>query len=1386
MALITKEEAERQVYGRSEPHIYSFRIDDAPNYTKVGDTYRPIYVRKKEWEDIFGTLKDFTHYKASVKNNVYVRDYAVHQYLLNKKGNDIRMSASQSKNFGLPYYSREFFNGVITPDDVDEALRDIKQKYEDGNFLEYDYYDVNQTEKTTNEKQTFKLREDQEEVVKRFVNARNINAENNKKNKLLMYAVMRFGKSFTAMHCALAMDAKHIVIVSAKKDVINEWKQTVKNHIDFEKYEFFTTENLATIDLAKVDKYVVCLTLQGLQKEIRERERQLFSQKIDLLIIDEAHYGAGGDIQGRIVANSGNDIAENKDTEKDEECVVDAAAVEKMIEEHHLDVDTKLFLSGTPYHILWSNEFDDESIIATKRYVDIIKKKREIAKKLEEENRPEWENEYYGFPEMLRFAFNLNSNDQAIVDKLKEYGYSAALSELFRTEKEDSKYKFVHEKDVLKVLKAIDGKSKEAGILDILNFSAAKEDRICRHIVMTFNQKSMCNAMESLILDNENVFKNLNSQNYKIINISGKGHNPDIKDVQDQIKQYEKAGQKTISLTVRRMMTGVTVPEWDTMIMFKSTKSPEEYDQAIFRLQSAHTKKTFINENCKNTEEKYVVEDLKPQTIVVDFDLNRMFHVQEYSSMLQGYGTSEEHSIREKLENDIKYAPIIAVNAEGGIKQVEAIDIVKEITAYSKDKGIVEEVNGLPFDVFALKNNDEFLKIVLAQNELRDSKGNKFDSKAYTGPDTDIDLEKVKDFLNSQEGIINNNTNSPTKKEKENIDGLKNKYKMLVSKLLFFAFLSEDSIETCKGILEHIESSDPNKRIAKNLGLNKKLVETFINAINESFRAQIDEKIGKANILSQDDDLLGVDKVLVSLNKFDRFSDSEVATPIETCSNMLNAIGIENLVNIVNSGNKILDIASKHGEFAYALYNLLKGKVGEDQLKNTIYSIPTSPIAYEFTRKLYSQLRMSEENIADFTYNEKYGPYALLELKKLNTRGNPTKEIDCEKITRILSQKKPFNEIKLSDEPQEGETEMIKIDAIVGNPPYTQIVEKDVDSSASKQLFQEFIIIATKVEPKIVSLITPSRWFVGGEQAGYFPKLRKYLKENNHVKTLVHYPNHKDIFPSVNIPGGVNYFVYDRDYTGKTQFIVMRDKKIVDDKKRDLFENGFDIVFADRRLFSIVKKVITSNFVPFNTIVGEWNSFGIVGKKEVLLSVSQEKSFEGAVTLWCAYEEKRYTNINNITSGLDRLNCWKVFTSKGNGGAGTLQDDKEVSIIGKSYVAGEMAACTDSLIPVGKFETEDEAINCCNYMKTKFLRCMVGVLKVSQNIYQNVYKMVPLQDFSNNSDIKWKELSLTDIDAEAKEKYGYDINQLDAALYKKYNLDLDEIAYIESMIKPME
>ena len=334
--------------------------------------------------------------------------------------------------------------------------------------------------------------------------------------------------------------------------------------------------------------------------------------------------------------------------------------------------------------------------------------------------------------------------------------------------------------------------------------------------------------------------------------------------------------------------------------------------------------------------------------------------------------------------------------------------------------------------------------------------------------------------------------------------------------------------------------------------------------------------------------------------------------------------------------------------------------------------------------------------------------------------------------------------------------------AIVGNPPY----QEQIDSSRSlaKQHFPMFIETGIKLNPDYLSLITPARWFTADAQDNSFPKLRSFVKDNNHFAIMSSYIG-KNLFPSTDL-STVSAFLWDKTHTGDCCFIEHFGEENTLD--RPLFEKGLDIILPSNNIVSILKKVLTNNHVPLNSITTGRDAFGIVGKN--FAEKSSELYFDGAASVQCAYEEIRYYDKSLIQKNIPILNSWKIFTSKGNGGAGLLTDGKPVTIIGKAFVAGPNTACTDSLIPFGCFDNKVEAINLQKYFSSKFLRFLVGVLKVSQNLYQNVYEFVPIQDFSEKSDINWYK----------------PIAEIDSQLYKKYGLSEIEIDYIDQIIKPME
>lgn len=516
------------IVGRIEPKIYAFTTETVPNYLKVGDTYRPVETRLEEWRRCFSQLVKRYEGSAMLDKERYFRDYAVHWFLEYVKG---KRRLEEDDIPGLPYYSREFFEGA-TEEDVEAAMTDIRKSFED-NDGRYTFYEAkgNKADYHYERTESYEPRQNQRKAIGRFMKAYGEGRHN-----LLMYAVMRFGKSFTAMCCALAMEARRVVIVSAKADVREEWKRTVESHKKFDGYVFLDSGQLRNADRGIYNdgekKKVVFLTLQDLSGEdIKEWHQPIFSSEADLLIIDETHYGARAEELGKVLRQEGlsdkeirNEIhgtgkdsqADNKQQEGEE--VFSYADTAEQYDDNKqlkkLKARVRLHLSGTPYRILMGDEFKEDDIVAFCQYADIVREKEEWDKdNLNKDEVEEWDNPYYGFPQMVRFAFNLNEASMRRMEELKKEGAEAAFSKIFRPKslaRSNTGHKvFIYEEEVLGLLRAIDGTETDSNVFGFLDYEGIKQGMMCRHIVMVLPFSASCDAMERLLTSHREDFRTL-------------------------------------------------------------------------------------------------------------------------------------------------------------------------------------------------------------------------------------------------------------------------------------------------------------------------------------------------------------------------------------------------------------------------------------------------------------------------------------------------------------------------------------------------------------------------------------------------------------------------------------------------------------------------------------------------------------------------------------------------------------------------------------------------------------------------------------------------------------------------------------------------------------
>lgn len=1276
---------------------------------------------------------------AKINEDLFFRDHSIHKFLVDEKHKARLLAINVPEGI---YFSNEFFENTHV-DEVEEAIEDIKQSYEnkENKYLLYNVKDASPDNFTFARVETYKPRPNQSITIENFKKAVKKGRTN-----LLMYAVMRFGKSFTSMCYAKEIKSKLVVVVSAKADVELEWKKTVESHVDFSEYVFLTSKHLKrdnkiVTNTLKTKKVVVFLTLQDLQGEVlKDKHKEIFKRKIDLLIIDETHFGARAEQYGKVLLPV-DDIKAMKH-KNDSDDFVEANEADEQIKV--LDAKVRLHLSGTPYRILIGSEFTKDDIIAFYQFSNIVDDQEEWNNKyLLNDDYQEWDNPYYDFPQMIRFAFNPNESSLRKMEQLKNSGVTYALSELFRPVSiiKDSvnnlHKKFKNEDEVLDLFKIIDGSKDDSNILGFLNYEKIKEGNMCRHIVIVLPYCASCDSLECLINEHKDEFLNL--KEYEIINISGVDNQNlyrSTKDIKNKIKECENNSIKTITLTVNRRLTGSTVEYWDTMIYLKNTASPQEYDQAIFRLQNQYIK-TYENE--KGDVIKY---NMKPQTLLVDFDPARLFVMQEQKAQIYNVNVDESGNskLEERLRRELEISPIIMLNHNKMIKITPA-DILEEISNYSKNKGVVDEASSLPVDL-GLMQYEDILKEINSQGKLGSKEG--LSIKPGEGEGNNIDTPEQDDRNDNTDENPNHPNTNPVEEKEDAYKDFKERFKMYYARILFFAFLT-DEVKSVDDIISVIDKKD-NRRISKNLSLDKSILKTIRKYINKFYLSQLDYKIQNLNNLSKDTSLTPLERAKNAIAKFDRLSNSEVITPDKICKEMIDSLPLEAL-----KSGKILDIASKSAEFAFAVYSRLINEVGHDALKDVVYSIPTSSHAYEFTRKIYTTLGLNIDNIS-----VNFNSYDLVNVVSDNS------EIDYLKISKILGQNKKFSSIKIEDKIKGGK--VMKFNVVVGNPPYQELISSSKEnSSLGKQLFPDFIMLSINLKPDYSSLITPARWFTGDAQDKSFIKLREFLRNNCHLSKLVYYSNSQSIFPSIQIAGALNYFIYDKNHNGNVKFLEVYNDEIIE-SNRPLFEDGMDIVLNNSKYYEIIKKVTQSNFVSIMILTKGRNAFGIVGKN--IEAISSEKKHDGLIEIRCEHEQIRYIDPKFVTKNQKVFNKYKIFTSKGNGGAGLLSDEKQVSILGKAYIALPFTACTDSLIPIGCFDTQKEAENLQKYMSTKFLRFIVGILKVSQNVYQ----FVPVQNFTNNSDIDWNK----------------SMNEIDKQLYAKYNLSLEEIDMIENKIKPMD
>lgn len=1166
-------------------------------------------------------------------------------------------------------------------------------------------------------------------------------------HQMLWNAKMRFGKTLSTLEVVKRMNYNRTLILTHRPVVDSGWFEDYgKIFYDRNDFYYFSKKNggdpteeenfhemihKADNNGMKDFHFIYFGSIQDMRgSELVggkfAKNEEIFNINWDLIIIDEAHEGTQTEL-GKAVLSK---------------CRKDNTRI--------------LHLSGTPFNLM--DDFKEDEIY-TWDYV------------MEQRAKAEWDkihqgdpNPYSVLPKLSIYTYNLGK----LYPEYADADIAFNFREFFRVDKEGD---FIHETNVKQFLDLLTKEDADSNY----PYSTEEYRQNFRHSLWMIPGVKEAKALSKLLQEHP-VFSQ-----FAIANVAGDGDEEE--EEKEALKKVEKAigphpeDSYSITLSCGRLTTGVSVKPWTACFMLSGSfnTAASTYMQTIFRVQTPAVIGGRQKEEC----------------FVFDFAPDRTLKVIAETAKISSKAGKTTNNDREILGEFLNFCPIIGFegsqmkvyNTEKMLGQLKKAYIERVVKNGFEDSYLYND-ELLHMDKLAL---EEFFKLkeIIGSTKAQGSTGDiNINAQGLTDEQyellqmPEIREKPVRELTPKQQKALAQE--KEIKKNRDTAISILRGISIRMPLLMYGADLqknldgTEDAI-TLDNFCDLVDDLSWEEFMPK--GVTKEIFGQFKKYYDSDvFResgVKIREMARAADKLSIEERIERISSIFATFRNPDK---ETVLTPWRVVNmHLAQSLGgwcfydkdyneqilkpelikqNEITDEVYKKNTHILEINSKSGLYAlYCAYSVYRTRA-----KLELGPKPTREMEIDLWKKVLAEniflicktpmaKKIAQRTLAGFTGTKVNAHYFEDLVNQLKNKP----ENFISKVSKTNYWKKDGNED-------------MKFDAIVGNPPY-QIMATG-EANGSDPIYHLFIDAACKLGEK-VSFIHPARFLFN---AGKTPKdWNEKMLNDEHYKVVQYWANSGDVFPTVDIKGGVAVTYWDKNKTFEKIGTFTSYPELNGIKKK---------AAPTEEINSLMSIMYNQTNFDLDVLLNEHPDYikgiGSEGKdrrleKNIFDKIplfTEEKSNEDDIKILGVIKNKRsyrfiprkYLDISH-----ENLMKYKVLVPRSNG-SGAIGEVLSTPIVGEPIVG-----YTRTFLGIGAFDSKEEAENALKYVRTKFARTMLGILKITQDNPIETWRLVPLQDFTANSDIDWSK----------------SVSEIDKQLYKKYNLSKEEIAFIESKVREM-